>query len=111
MVGLTELEVCISFLSSLATCICVFASQIALSTLTFFIYKFSSSYGQSLETSIYIGETLFAILIAIMGLVLFAHLIGNMQVRSNSIFILHYSRFDPLESDLENILDHSCCII
>ncbi|WCJ30493.1 cyclic nucleotide-gated channel 14 [Euphorbia peplus] len=38
-----------------------------------------SSYGQSLETSTFIGETAFAILIAILGLVLFAHLIGNMQ--------------------------------
>lgn len=28
----------------------------------------------------FIGETSFAILIAILGLVLFAHLIGNMQV-------------------------------
>ena len=39
-----------------------------------------SSYGQSLATSTFVGETLFAILIAIFGLVLFAHLIGNMQV-------------------------------
>ncbi|KAA0038748.1 putative cyclic nucleotide-gated ion channel 14 isoform X1 [Cucumis melo var. makuwa] len=46
-----------------------------------------SSYGQSLETSIYIGETLFAILIAIMGLVLFAHLIGNMQTYLQSITV------------------------
>ena len=41
---------------------------------------FFSSYGQNLTTSTFIGETSFAILIAIMGLVLFAHLIGNMQV-------------------------------
>ncbi|KAK9142946.1 hypothetical protein Syun_012346 [Stephania yunnanensis] len=34
---------------------------------------------QSLSTSTFIGETIFAILIAIFGLVLFAHLIGNMQ--------------------------------
>ncbi|KAL6985109.1 putative cyclic nucleotide-gated ion channel 14 [Sarracenia purpurea var. burkii] len=39
-----------------------------------------SSYGQSLSTSTFIGETSFAILIAILGLVLFAHLIGNMQL-------------------------------
>ncbi|XP_074590904.1 cyclic nucleotide-gated ion channel 17-like isoform X1 [Curcuma longa] len=38
-----------------------------------------SSYGQTLTTSTFVGETLFAILIAILGLVLFAHLIGNMQ--------------------------------
>lgn len=41
---------------------------------------FLSSYGQNLSTSTFIGETSFAILIAILGLVLFAHLIGNMQV-------------------------------
>ncbi|MED6219436.1 hypothetical protein PIB30_035839 [Stylosanthes scabra] len=39
-----------------------------------------SSYGQNLNTSTFIGETSFAILIAIMGLVLFSHLIGNMQL-------------------------------
>ncbi|KAJ7966034.1 Cyclic nucleotide-gated channel [Quillaja saponaria] len=38
-----------------------------------------SSYGQGLTTSTFVGETAFAILIAILGLVLFAHLIGNMQ--------------------------------
>uniref|UniRef100_A0A6N2KII1 Cyclic nucleotide-binding domain-containing protein n=1 Tax=Salix viminalis TaxID=40686 RepID=A0A6N2KII1_SALVM len=45
-----------------------------------------SSYGQSLSTSTFIGETAFAILIAIMGLVLFAHLIGNMQTKSKIVF-------------------------
>ena len=43
-------------------------------------FSIVSSYGQTLTTSTFIGETLFAILIAILGLVLFAHLIGNMQV-------------------------------
>ncbi|KAI7986810.1 putative cyclic nucleotide-gated ion channel 16 [Camellia lanceoleosa] len=38
-----------------------------------------SSYGQSLNTSLYFGETLFSILICLAGLVLFAQLIGNMQ--------------------------------
>ncbi|XP_051129562.1 probable cyclic nucleotide-gated ion channel 14 [Andrographis paniculata] len=46
-----------------------------------------SSYGQSLETSTFIGETMFAILIAILGLVLFAHLIGNMQTYLQSITV------------------------
>ncbi|XP_022940960.1 probable cyclic nucleotide-gated ion channel 14 isoform X1 [Cucurbita moschata] len=46
-----------------------------------------SSYGQGLETSTFIGETSFAILIAIMGLVLFAHLIGNMQTYLQSITV------------------------
>ncbi|GJX94169.1 cyclic nucleotide-gated ion channel 18-like protein [Tanacetum coccineum] len=38
-----------------------------------------SSYGQNLDTSIYIGETLFCSAICIGGLILFAQLIGNMQ--------------------------------
>lgn len=48
---------------------------------------FSSSYGQNLSTSTFIGETSFAILIAIVGLVLFAHLIGNMQVSGNKLLL------------------------
>lgn len=47
-------------------------------------FCFFSSYGQNLTTSTFIGETSFAILIAILGLVLFAHLIGNMQVFLNT---------------------------
>ncbi|KAL1830531.1 hypothetical protein ACET3Z_000182 [Daucus carota] len=46
-----------------------------------------SSYGQSLSTSTYIGETSFAILIAILGLVLFSHLIGNMQTYLQSMTV------------------------
>ncbi|XP_021755351.1 cyclic nucleotide-gated ion channel 17-like [Chenopodium quinoa] len=46
-----------------------------------------SSYGQNLNTSTLIGETSFAILIAILGLVLFAHLIGNMQTYLQSITV------------------------
>ncbi|URE37383.1 cyclic nucleotide-gated ion channel [Musa troglodytarum] len=46
-----------------------------------------SSYGQNLATSTYIGETTFAILICIMGLVLFSHLIGNMQTYLQSITV------------------------
>ncbi|XP_058067862.1 probable cyclic nucleotide-gated ion channel 14 isoform X2 [Magnolia sinica] len=46
-----------------------------------------SSYGQSPSTSTFIGETLFAILIAIVGLILFAHLIGNMQTYLQSITV------------------------
>ncbi|EYU42461.1 hypothetical protein MIMGU_mgv1a003043mg [Erythranthe guttata] len=44
-----------------------------------------SSYGQNLSTSTFIEETSFAILIAILGLVLFAHLIGNMQTYLQSL--------------------------
>nr|GMC97368.1 cyclic nucleotide-gated ion channel 18 [Ipomoea batatas] len=39
-----------------------------------------SSYGQNLRTSTYIGETLFCIFVCINGLILFSHLIGNMQL-------------------------------
>ncbi|KAM3735566.1 hypothetical protein ACB098_10G096300 [Castanea mollissima] len=46
-----------------------------------------SSYGQNLMTSTFIGETSFAILISIVGLVLFAHLIGNMQTYLQSITV------------------------
>ncbi|KAK4364874.1 hypothetical protein RND71_016232 [Anisodus tanguticus] len=45
------------------------------------------SYGQNLTTSTYIWETSFAIFIAIFGLVLFAHLIGNMQTYLQSITV------------------------
>eukprot|EP00257_Ricinus_communis_P023333 XP_015583282.1 cyclic nucleotide-gated ion channel 17 [Ricinus communis] len=46
-----------------------------------------SSYGQNLSTSTFIGETSFAILISIVGLVLFAHLIGNMQTYLQSLTV------------------------
>lgn len=39
-----------------------------------------SSLGQNLSTSTYVGEITFAIIVATLGLVLFALLIGNMQV-------------------------------
>lgn len=42
------------------------------------------SYGQNLMTSTYVYEMLFSIGICIMGLVLFAHLIGNMQTYMQS---------------------------
>ncbi|GAV72563.1 cNMP_binding domain-containing protein/Ion_trans domain-containing protein, partial [Cephalotus follicularis] len=44
-----------------------------------------SSYGQNIETSVYLGETLFCILICIFGLVLFSLLIGNMQTSLQSL--------------------------
>ncbi|PNX94924.1 cyclic nucleotide-gated ion channel-like protein [Trifolium pratense] len=46
-----------------------------------------SSYGQGLTTSTFVWETAFAILISIVGLVLFAHLIGNMQTYLQSITV------------------------
>lgn len=39
-----------------------------------------SSLGQNLSTSTYVGEIIFAIIVATLGLVLFGLLIGNMQV-------------------------------
>ncbi|EMS45588.1 putative cyclic nucleotide-gated ion channel 17 [Triticum urartu] len=44
-----------------------------------------SCYGQTLGVSTYIGETLYAIFLAVLGLVLFAHLIGNVQTYLQSI--------------------------
>lgn len=40
----------------------------------------TSSLGQNFDTSTYVGEIIFAIIVATLGLVLFALLIGNMQV-------------------------------
>lgn len=39
-----------------------------------------SSFGQNLVTSLYIGETLYACLVAVFGLVMMATLIAGMQV-------------------------------
>ncbi|XP_043710244.1 cyclic nucleotide-gated ion channel 17-like [Telopea speciosissima] len=44
-----------------------------------------SCYGQVLITSTFLGETSFSIFVALAGLVLFAHLIGNMQTYLASI--------------------------
>lgn len=49
-------------------------------SLSTFCFVFHSTLGQGLLTSTYPGEVMFSIVIAIMGLVLFALLIGNMQV-------------------------------
>ncbi|KAI4366628.1 hypothetical protein MLD38_022484 [Melastoma candidum] len=46
-----------------------------------------SSYGQNLETSVYLGETLFAIFICVSGLILFTLLIGNMQTYLQSMTV------------------------
>ncbi|XP_071723312.1 cyclic nucleotide-gated ion channel 18-like [Rutidosis leptorrhynchoides] len=46
-----------------------------------------SSYGQTLDTSIYLGETLFCSIICILGLVLFSLLIGNMQTSLQSMTV------------------------
>ncbi|XVE67954.1 hypothetical protein DITRI_Ditri09bG0029400 [Diplodiscus trichospermus] len=46
-----------------------------------------SSYGQNLETSIYIWENLFCIFICIFGLILFSLLIGKMQTSLQSMTV------------------------
>ncbi|XP_078157766.1 cyclic nucleotide-gated ion channel 17-like [Carex rostrata] len=46
-----------------------------------------SCYGQTLTVSTYIGETLYAIILAVVGLVLFALLIGNVQTYLQSITV------------------------
>ncbi|OAY69391.1 cyclic nucleotide-gated ion channel 17-like [Ananas comosus] len=46
-----------------------------------------SCYGQILTVSTFIGETLFAIFLAVLGLVLFAHLIGNVETYLQSITV------------------------
>ncbi|MBA0697538.1 hypothetical protein Goari_021076, partial [Gossypium aridum] len=46
-----------------------------------------SSYGQNLTTTIYIWENVFAIAICLLGLVLFALLIGNMQTSLQSMTV------------------------
>lgn len=80
----------------------------------YFIFLLSSSYGQNLSTSTYIGETSFAILISILGLVLFAHLIGNMQVLENVLlFWISSSCFIVFSYSLSEInwrhLFHGVC--
>lgn len=55
-----------------------------------------SSLGQALSTSTYVGEIIFAVIIAILGLVLFGLLIGNMQVSS----ILHVGFKNRIDSRL-----------
>lgn len=46
-----------------------------------------SCYGQTLTVSTYLGETLYCIFLAVLGLVLFAHLIGNVQTYLQSITV------------------------
>ncbi|KAK4485545.1 hypothetical protein RD792_008188 [Penstemon davidsonii] len=64
-----------------------------------------SSYGQNLSTSTYIGETSFSILIAIFGLVLFAHLIGNMQTYLQSL-TLRLEEWRLRQRDTEEWMQH-----
>ncbi|KAK4764056.1 hypothetical protein SAY87_013494 [Trapa incisa] len=64
-----------------------------------------SSLGQSLYTSTYVGEILFAVVIATLGLVLFALLIGNMQryLQSTS---LRLEEWRVKKNDMERWMHH-----
>lgn len=62
----------------LLKCFCLYQSSRFI--YSHFILSFCSSYAQELDTSIYVEENLLAIFICILGSVLFALLIGNMQV-------------------------------
>jgi len=50
--------------------------------------------GQGLLTSTFVGEIMFAIVVATLGLVLFALLIGNMQVSVYQLSLLAYCCFN-----------------
>lgn len=58
-----------------------------------FLIAGCSSLGQGLLTSTFVGEIMFAILVATLGLVLFALLIGNMQVNAVKLCPLPQSYF------------------
>ncbi|KAK9168679.1 hypothetical protein Syun_000819 [Stephania yunnanensis] len=68
----------------------------------------NDSYGQSLSTSTFIGETILAILIAIFGLVLFAHLIGNMQSVALSVGYWFFDRVRVSAIDCPYPCDNTC---
>lgn len=63
------------------------SSSFIVETLMVFPHVVCSSLGQNLSTSKYVGEITFAIIIAALGLVLFALLIGNMQVSTLNDYI------------------------
>lgn len=46
-----------------------------------YLFLFCSSLAQTLEVSTFVGEIIFTICIILIGLILLAFLIGNMQVR------------------------------
>lgn len=64
-----------------------------------------SSLGQNLATSTFIGEIVFAIFIAIIGLLLFALLIGNMQTYLQSLGV-RLEEWRVKQSDTEEWMQH-----
>ncbi|XP_042020162.1 cyclic nucleotide-gated ion channel 18-like [Salvia splendens] len=89
-----------------------FTSQVASST---FVEKYVyclwwglrnlSSYGQTLSTSTFIGETIFCIVLCIFGLILFAQLIGNMQTYLSSM-TLRLEEWRIKRRDMEEWMRH-----
>nr|BAD19100.1 cyclic nucleotide-gated calmodulin-binding ion channel-like [Oryza sativa Japonica Group]BAD19870.1 cyclic nucleotide-gated calmodulin-binding ion channel-like [Oryza sativa Japonica Group] len=59
----------------------------AYNMLLYMIASHVCCYGQTITVSTYIGETLYCIFLAVLGLVLFAHLIGNVQTYLQSITV------------------------
>ncbi|KAH7280284.1 hypothetical protein KP509_37G059700 [Ceratopteris richardii] len=64
-----------------------------------------SSLGQNLETSTFLGEIFFAIFVAIIGLLLFALLIGNMQTYLQSLGV-RLEEWRVKQSDTEEWMQH-----
>ncbi|XP_020261026.1 cyclic nucleotide-gated ion channel 18-like isoform X1 [Asparagus officinalis] len=64
-----------------------------------------SSYGQNLATSTWVGETAFAIVISLLGLVIFSHLIGNMQTFLQSTSV-KTEEWRVKRSDIEEWMRH-----
>lgn len=71
------------------------------STLILILFHMCSSLGQNFSTSTYVGEISFAIVIATLGLVLFALLIGNMQVSSTLTYKSNITSFLFKSNNLE----------
>ncbi|KAL4611097.1 hypothetical protein ACB092_08G100000 [Castanea dentata] len=64
-----------------------------------------SSLGQNLSTSTYVGEIIFAIIVATLGLVLFGLLIGNMQTYLQSITV-RFEEWRIKKTDTEQWMHH-----
>ncbi|XP_076937000.1 putative cyclic nucleotide-gated ion channel 10 [Bidens hawaiensis] len=70
-----------------------------------------SSLGQGLKASTFYGEVLFAYFVAVIGLVLFTLLIGNMQkyLQSPSNLTLRMEELKEKRVEAEDIMSHLCC--
>ncbi|GKV49987.1 hypothetical protein SLEP1_g56705 [Rubroshorea leprosula] len=65
-----------------------------------------SSVGQNLKTSTFVGQIIFAVVISIAGLVLFALLIGNMQKYLQSITAVKVEELRIKKADVERWMKH-----